>query len=209
MRAAPLMLFGLLLGCGDKSTDTADGAAETGDPTGDDAGGGEDGGGTGGEDGGGTGGDAGGGEDGGGTGGEDGGGTGGEDGGGDDGGDDGGPEPLALLGAYFDDEGNEHVISETQWLVDFGSSEQYSYAITSWDNADGWVVGENAAGNVGEEGFWSRFDFVIDGGGSVYMCQSTGTAADEQAALDATPADASGAPASDCAYWGWRRLTPR
>jgi hypothetical protein len=32
---------------------------------------------------------------------------------------------------------------------------------------------------------------------------------DEQAALDATPADASTAPGGDCAVWGWRTLSPR
>ena len=194
MRAAHLLLLTSLLACGDKATDSGDPpAGDTGADQGDGAGGDDGGAGAGGGGEGGEGGE---------------GGDGGDDGD-DGGGDDGGPDPLLLVGAWIDDEGNEHVISETQWLVDFGAGEQYTYALTGWDNGAGWVVGENGAGNVGEAGFWSRFDFAIDGGGTAHVCQSTGTAADEQAALDATPADASGAPTSGCAYWGWLALTPR
>lgn len=113
------------------------------------------------------------------------------------------------IGAWFDQEGAWHVISETQWLIGFGAGEQYSYAITSFDNAAGWGVGEKDSGNVGEVGFWSRFDFVIDGGGPACVCHGTGTAPDETAATATSPADTSGVPSSDSAYWGWQTLMPR
>ena len=199
-----LLSVALVAACGDKPGDSASdgGTGESGEV-------GSGGGSTDGS-GGSGGGDGGAGDAGGTAGGGSGGGSGGSDeGGGDAGGDDGGSDPLLLLGAWFDQEGAEHVISETLWLIDFGAGEQYSYAITAHDNSAGWVIGENGSGNVGEVGFWSRFDFRIDGGGTAYVCQSTGTAVDESAALATAPADAGRAPTSPCAYWGWQTLTPR
>lgn len=204
MRRLSVLLFALTLACGDKGDDSAGSAADDSGAAGADGGGeggsGADGGGDEGSDGG-SGGD-GGGDGGSGGGSGDGGGT-----GGDAGGDDGGPDPLLIQGSWRDQEGAEHIISASQWLIDFGPSEEYTYAITAWDNDAGWVVGENGPTNVGEEGYWSRFDFRWDAGGALYVCQTTGTAADEAAALATTPADASGAPDSDCAYWGWQTLT--
>ena len=204
MHRIPTLLLAFTFACGDKADDSGSAAA---DDTGAGAasGGGSDGGGSGS---GGAGDDGGSGSGGSGSGGsDDGGGSG--DSGGDSGGDDGsGADPLVIQGSWMDQEGAEHVISATQWLIDFGSSEQYTYAISAWDNDAGWVVGENGPGNVGEEGYWSRFDFAYDRGGSVFVCQTTGTAADEAAALAATPADVGGAPSSDCAYWGWQTLSP-
>jgi hypothetical protein len=210
-RAPPLLLAltlgSLTLGCGDKADDSGD-PAGTGGEAGDGTGGGAEGDGSGGgtgDEGGGTG------DEGGGTGedgGDEGGGSGGEEGGGEEGGDDGTSDPLVLIGSWTDQEGSEHVISETAWVIDFGAGEQYSYALTAYDNAAGWVVGENGSGNVGEVGYWSRFDFAVDGGGTAYICQTTALAADEAAALATAAADVSGAPSSDCPGWGWQRLSP-
>lgn len=202
-----LALLLLLAACGDKDpTDDTSAADDTatsgGDEGGGDEGGGDDGGGGSGDEGGGEGGGSG--EDGTASGG-------GEEGGGEDGGGDDGtePDPLAIIGSYLDDESNEHVISASQWLIDYGPTDQYTYALTQYDNDAGWVVGENGADNVGEAGFWSRFDWVVDGGGTVHVCQTTYTAADEQAALDATPADTNDLSSAGCPGYGWLSLTPQ
>ena len=221
MRSPVLFSLFLMIACTDKSTDTAtasdDGAGEEG-RSGADAGGSGD---SGSEDGGSS--DSGGGEDDGsgssGSGdsgsGEDGGsggsgssgsgkGGGEDDGGGEDSGEDG-SETLEITGNYISDMGEEHVITESYWSMDFGAGEVYEYGITQYDNASAWLVAENRSGE--EAGYWSRFDWFIDSAGTLYVCQTEAFAASESDAVTTSPADASDL-STGCPYYGWLIMTP-
>jgi hypothetical protein len=216
----------LMVACSDKSTDSA---TASDDAAGEDGGSGTD---DGGSDGGDASGDAGSGEDGGsgdsgsgdsgsgdsgsgdsGSGdsgsGEDGGsgdsGSGEDDGGDDEGGEDGGTETLSIAGNYTSDTGEEHAITESYWSMDFGAGEVYEYNITQYDNGSAWLVAENRSGE--EAGYWSRFDWFVDSGGTLYVCQTDAFAATESDALTTSPADSSDL-TTGCPYYGWLLMTP-
>ncbi|HCH65535.1 MAG TPA: hypothetical protein DFR83_22215, partial [Deltaproteobacteria bacterium] len=110
-----------------------------------------------------------------------------------------------IAGNYTSDMGEEHVITESYWSMDFDAGELYEYSITQYDNDSRWLVAENLSAD--EAGFWSRFDWFEDSGGTLYVCQTAGLAASEGDAIATSPADASDL-SGGCPYYGWLLLTP-
>ncbi len=121
------------------------------------------------------------------------------------GGEDGSSDTLEIAGNYTSDMGEEHVITESYWSMDFDAGELYEYSITQYDNDSRWLVAENLSAD--EAGFWSRFDWFEDSGGTLYVCQTAGLAASEGDAIATSPADASDL-SGGCPYYGWLLLTP-
>ena len=223
MRSPVLFSLLLMVACSDKSTDTAtasddgageggssstDGGGSEGDDSSGDSGSGDSGSGDSGSGGSGSGDDggSGSGEDGGSSGSGSGSGAddGSDDGGEDDGGDDG-TETLSIAGNYISDMGEEHVITESYWSMDFGAGEVYEYGITQYDNGSAWLVAENRTGE--EAGYWSRFDWVVDSAGTLYVCQTDAFAASEGDAVSTSPADSSDL-STGCPYYGWLLMSP-
>jgi hypothetical protein len=117
--------------------------------------------------------------------------------------------PLAIVGSYFDQDNNEHVIGESHWTMDYGANDEYSYSITQYSNASGWLVAENGENDALETGKWSRFDWVRNRAGTVWYCQTAYTAATEQEALDTQAADSTDPTSgSGCPGYGWFELRP-
>lgn len=108
---------------------------------------------------------------------------------------------LAIVGAYTDSWGGTHDITDATWIM--GSA---SFHIAQYDNAEMWVVAQNDAANEYNPSLWSRMDWTWSGA-DLYFCQSAFDAADEAAALAATPADASDL-AAGCGGFGWSQLIP-
>jgi len=113
---------------------------------------------------------------------------------------------LEIVGSYLDPNSTEHVISTTNWVMDFGM-EQYSYALTQCDNDDRDLIAENAAENAGEAGKWSRFDWTYVAG-ELWYCQTTYLAETEQDAFNEPAADSSAPSQTGCTPYGWLALTP-
>lgn len=114
------------------------------------------------------------------------------------------PAEIALAGTFTDEWGTTHTITSTLWTqAPYGDA----YHITQFDNATAYAIAQNDSANAFFPDAWSRFDWA-ESSGSTWYCQSAFDAADEAAALAATPADA-GAPDTDgCGGFPWTNLTP-
>ena len=125
--------------------------------------------------------------------------------------DGGGPAPsLEIQGRWMDDHSQEHVIGDTRWFMDLGvgSDSEYGYIITTFSNAEDWLIAQNEAVNPdGEAELWSRFDWTRDSDGKLYFCQTANLEASEAAALAVTPADADDLE-DGCPGFGWLGLNP-
>ena len=114
-------------------------------------------------------------------------------------------EPLAIAGSWTS-EFSEETITSQSWDSGFGVS-----AVRDWDNAEQWVVTQNAAdAEFGPNTFNAVF-WALGDGGTIYHC--TGSFGHEtlDAALtslserpDATQPEASG-----CGDFAWTKLEPR
>ena len=115
---------------------------------------------------------------------------------------------LAVKGSYISQYSDEHIISTNVYTMDFGS-EVYEYGITSYDNQNRTIIAENSSINSdpAEHGKYSRFDWVIDNGGTLYVCQTTAYADTESDAVNTVPANSNDL-ANGCPGYGWLELTP-
>jgi hypothetical protein len=109
---------------------------------------------------------------------------------------------ISLAGSYTDQWGSDHVVAWGSWTQD-----DSSYALTRWNSAEGWAVGQNASENDFNPDLWSRFDWA-EVGGSLWYCQ-TNFAADTEATAEDTPAaDPSDPATTGCDGFAWTNLTP-
>lgn len=111
-----------------------------------------------------------------------------------------GSDALEIVGSYTDEYGDTHTITEQSWENSGGS-----FAIAMYDNADMWLVAQNAESNGFNPGLWSRFDWAMDGG-NLYYCQSAFDAATMEDAAAAS-ADANDL-MMGCGGFAWTNLTP-
>ncbi|MEE2835865.1 MAG: hypothetical protein VYB65_07610 [Myxococcota bacterium] len=114
-------------------------------------------------------------------------------------------EPLAIAGSWAS-EFSEETITSQSWDSGFGVS-----AVRDWDNADQWVVTQNAAdAEFGPNTFNAVF-WTLGDGGVIYHC--TGSFGHEtlDAALTSVSErpDATQPEASGCGDFAWTKLEPR
>ena len=112
------------------------------------------------------------------------------------------PADLALAGHWADNWGSYHMIDNVLW-----DSGWALYNITQYDNESGWIIAQNDATNFYNPELWSKFEWTTDDDGEFYYCQSAYAEADEQAAIDASGADASDL-ATGCGGFGWTQMRP-
>ncbi len=113
-----------------------------------------------------------------------------------------GEEGLEIVGEYIDDFMSEHSISEDQWVI--GDS---TFEIDEYDNAQMWIIAQNAADNMFNPGLWSRFEWTWSGE-QLYYCQSIFDAAsldDAKAGEGADPNDLQ----AGCGMSPWSMLNPQ
>ncbi|MCB9653028.1 MAG: hypothetical protein H6729_02705 [Deltaproteobacteria bacterium] len=126
---------------------------------------------------------------------------------------DGGPEgsgfsgdvsedSLAIVGAYVDDFGSSHQITDAQWSID-----DARFAILEFSNSDHVLIAANAPENAYFPGKFSRFDWTRADDDTLWYCQ---TAYDKSSLEDARavlPADPARLDSSGCSGFPWSRLT--
>lgn len=110
---------------------------------------------------------------------------------------------LEIAGAWVDDFGGTHDISETTWDMAFAL-----FAITGYDNDGDWLVARNDAENDFAPGLWSRMDWTHDGTDH-WFCQTLFDATSEQAAREVPRADDTDPATGGCGGFPWSMLTPR
>lgn len=114
------------------------------------------------------------------------------------------PNAIEIYGLHFH-QGNEHFFGNTTYTVDYGGGELYTYNYIQFSNPQRWLVAENGSMNMGEQGFYSRFDWNIDANGVIWLCQTTSTAETAQAA-QYTPAANPFNITGGCAGGPWMQL---
>lgn len=115
-----------------------------------------------------------------------------------------GQGPIAISGEYDDGFGG-FVRVETEG-VGFTWFSGLDVAITSYDNAAEWAVGQNSADDAWNPNLWSKFDWAL-GDEGVYWCQTAYAAATEDDALAVASADRSDF-LTGCGGFGWSLLVP-
>jgi hypothetical protein len=109
---------------------------------------------------------------------------------------------LAIRGGYLDNNGTEHLVTQTQWSV--GAD---TYAIAAFSNDYFHVVAQNGATNAAHAGLWSLFDWTFNTEADLRVCQTVQDAATREAAAaspHANPADFD----HGCHGGAWLTLTP-
>ena len=115
------------------------------------------------------------------------------------------PNAIEIYGGHLDNQGNEHYFGNTAYSVDYGGGETYTYTYVQFSNPQRWLVAQNGADTFNEAGYFSRFDWNIDGAGNVWLCQTTAYA---ETAMEAqnTPAANAFNTASGCNGGPWIEL---
>jgi hypothetical protein len=112
------------------------------------------------------------------------------------------PGDIAIMGAWADNWGGLHDITNDAWV-----NGESTYAISMYDNDHGLVIAQNDAANPYNPGLWSRFDWTYDGD-ALYYCQTAYDAASEGEAMSAQPADNTNLE-TGCGGFSWSRLYVR
>lgn len=109
-------------------------------------------------------------------------------------------ENLFLSGEWTDGWGQDHSISNT--LLD---SYWAKFNISQYDNTEGWLVAQNDATNEYNPELWSKFEWVTDDDGELFVCQSVYEADSEQSAIDAPSADQTNLEIG-CGGFAWSKI---
>jgi hypothetical protein len=115
------------------------------------------------------------------------------------------PASIAIAGSYTDGFGT-HMVSNTRW--EMGGGFTAGFAISRFDNTEGYALAQNDATNMFSPSAWSRFEWFRVGS-TLYMCQGPFDAASEAAAMSAPRADRSNPSMTGCGgSFPWSVLTP-
>ena len=106
---------------------------------------------------------------------------------------------LSIRGAYVDNWGTEHAISQTTWL-----NGESTFIIDFIDHEQGFLIAQNGEANAYNPGLWSRFDWTRNDEG-LWYCQSAYDADSAEEALTAS-ADATDPAVSGCGSFSWTKL---
>jgi len=86
------------------------------------------------------------------------------------------PNAIEIYGLHLDNQSNEHYFGNTAYSVDYGGGEVYSYTYIQFSNPQRWLVTENGSDTFNEAGYFSRFDWNVDGSGKIWLCQTVSMA---------------------------------
>lgn len=116
--------------------------------------------------------------------------------------------PLAVLGEWDTDVDTTYpgFVRITETSVSFSWYDEGDVTITRYDNAEAFLVGQNAADDPFNPDKWSRFDWAPRDEGGYYWCQTVFAADTEEDAATAEPADA-GDVATGCGGFPWSVIT--
>ena len=115
------------------------------------------------------------------------------------------PNAIEIFGSHLDNQGNEHYFGNTAYTVDYGGGEMYTYTYVQFSNPQRWLVAQNGADTFDEAGYFSRFDWNVDGAGTVWLCQTIAYAETSTVAQN-TPAANAFNTASGCNGGPWIEL---
>ena len=114
------------------------------------------------------------------------------------------PGTIAIAGMYTDGFGT-HTVSSARW--EMGGGFTAGFAISRFDNAEGYALAQNDATNMFSPSAWSRFEWFRVGA-TLYMCQGPFDAVSEAAAMTAPRADRSDPAMTGCGgNFPWSVLT--
>jgi hypothetical protein len=113
--------------------------------------------------------------------------------------------PLEIIGQWVDGFGYEHEVRQETWVFDPLGAPSIVW-FTQYDNAAGWIIGQNDAVDSWNPDLWSRYDFgYVDD--TLHFCQTIYDAPDEATAL-ATPAADLADLDTGCVGFPWSDLLP-
>ena len=103
---------------------------------------------------------------------------------------------------------DEHIISQTTYIMDFEGGEIAQYNILSYNNQDMTIIAENSSDTTdpAEHGKYSRFDWTYNSNTTLQLCQTTAFAASEEEAEDFQPANTQDLN-NGCPGYGWLSLS--
>ena len=97
------------------------------------------------------------------------------------------------------------MISNESWESYEGSSVVH---ISQFSNDTGFAIGQNDSVSSYNPDKWSRFDWTVDGAGTLWFCTTAYDAETEAEALATSAADATDPATDGCWSFPWSSLTP-
>ena len=98
------------------------------------------------------------------------------------------PAPLAIMGEWEDEYGTQIVASKYAFASTYAGGDTISIiTVTHYDNAAGFLVGQNGGDGTYNPGEWTRIDWHKDVEDSYWYCTTHYNAADEAAAMAEHP----------------------
>ena len=95
------------------------------------------------------------------------------------------PSTLGCEGHWQDEWGTSHTLSSSMHVSIYPGDAPSNVRITYFDNAQGFLVGENSGEGNSYPGMWSRVDWVKDTDDNLYLCFTHFDQGDEAAAMEA------------------------
>jgi hypothetical protein len=114
--------------------------------------------------------------------------------------------PAELLGAWADDYGSRHRVSNSVWAHDGANR----YQIVRWDSAGQFAIARNAASNSAQPGLFTRIDWMRLDDMAPYVwafCLTTWDAPTADSAARVVPARRD-TPRTGCGGFPFTRLKP-
>jgi hypothetical protein len=119
--------------------------------------------------------------------------------------DDDDTESFSVVGSWIDGWGSTHVISETSWVSGSLPAES-THALSEFDAAAHFAVGQNGPDNAWGADLWSRFDWArVDE--QLWYCQTAFAEESEVAALAVEAPDATDPATTGCGGYPWSSLS--
>jgi len=113
-----------------------------------------------------------------------------------------------VFGTWQDPWGTAITISASAYVSIYKGYEPSVVKITQFNNAEGWLVGENSGAGSYNPGKWSRIDWLFDAQGVLHLCATRSDALDEVSAKQPNPAHNHSAYATDgCGGYAFSKLT--
>lgn len=116
---------------------------------------------------------------------------------------------LEIAGSYMDDFGTSHEISDSAWMMDFGTGfGTATFAVLQFSNSADYLVAQNGAENAFNAELYSRFNWTTSEA-ELYFCQNPFAAESEAEAAGTDSVERDDPTAGGCGGFPWSRLTPQ